>query len=133
MNTHSTKPPTSLTSTPVKIFEQGLISGTENAGIWAGDAIFETLNATITVPNGLAGEYMFRHELIALHQANNPQCTFPLTTLILQHYSAQLTPLPSLSRMRPIHRYGLRHRIASCLLLSVISWRVYGDGTRSCV
>ncbi|EMD88231.1 glycoside hydrolase family 61 protein [Bipolaris maydis ATCC 48331] len=56
-----------------KIFEQGLISGTENAGIWAGDAIFETLNATITVPNGLAGEYMFRHELIALHQANNPQ------------------------------------------------------------
>ncbi|EUC44341.1 lytic polysaccharide monooxygenase [Bipolaris oryzae ATCC 44560] len=56
-----------------KIFEQGLISGTENAGVWAGDAIFETLNATITIPNVLAGEYMVRHELTALHQANNPQ------------------------------------------------------------
>ena len=59
----------------VKIFEQGLISGTENAGIWAGDAILDTLYATVTIPATLAaGNYLIRHELIAVHQANNPQC-----------------------------------------------------------
>lgn len=65
-------------SNPVKIYEQGLISGTQNAGIWAGDAILDTLYATITIPATLAaGEYLIRHELIAVHQANNPQCNFP--------------------------------------------------------
>jgi hypothetical protein len=59
----------------VKVFEQGLISGTENKGIWAGDAILDTLEATITIPAALApGDYLVRHELIAVHQANNPQC-----------------------------------------------------------
>jgi len=69
----------------VKVFEQGLISGTENAGIWAGDAILDTLYATITIPATLApGDYLIRHELIAVHQANNPQCTFiPSTTYTL--------------------------------------------------
>ena len=63
----------------VKVFEQGLINGTENAGIWAGDAILDTLYATITIPATLAaGDYLVRHELIAVHQANNPQCTFHL-------------------------------------------------------
>jgi len=63
----------------VKIFEQGLISGTENAGIWAGDAILDTLYATITIPATLApGDYLIRHELIAVHQANNPQCTLSI-------------------------------------------------------
>ncbi|RAR06170.1 glycoside hydrolase family 61 protein [Stemphylium lycopersici] len=57
-----------------KVFEQGLISGTQNAGIWAGDAILDTLYATITIPATLApGDYLIRHELIAVHQANNPQ------------------------------------------------------------
>ncbi|KAE8827617.1 hypothetical protein PTNB73_02761 [Pyrenophora teres f. teres] len=57
-----------------KIFEQGLISGTENSGIWAGDAILDTLYASITIPASLApGDYLIRHELIAVHQANNPQ------------------------------------------------------------
>ncbi|KAF2469642.1 cel1 protein precursor [Lindgomyces ingoldianus] len=57
-----------------KINQQGLVSGTENAGIWAGDTILDTLNWTVTVPASLsAGEYLIRHELIAVHQANNPQ------------------------------------------------------------
>ncbi|KAG9191848.1 lytic cellulose monooxygenase (C1-hydroxylating) [Alternaria panax] len=60
--------------TAVKIFEQGLISGTQNAGIWAGDAILDTLYATVTIPATLAaGSYLVRHELLAVHQANNPQ------------------------------------------------------------
>lgn len=59
-----------------KIDEEGLVSGTQNAGKWAGDTIVDTLNWTTTVPASLApGEYLIRHELLALHQANNPQCT----------------------------------------------------------
>ncbi|KAF2684453.1 carbohydrate-binding module family 1 protein [Lentithecium fluviatile CBS 122367] len=57
-----------------KIDEQGLVSGTQNAGKWAGDTILDTLNWTSTIPASLTpGEYLIRHELLALHQANNPQ------------------------------------------------------------
>jgi len=57
-----------------KIDHQGLVSGTQNSGKWAGDAIVDTLDWTTTVPKTLApGEYLIRHELLALHQANNPQ------------------------------------------------------------
>ncbi|KAF2262212.1 hypothetical protein CC78DRAFT_582813 [Lojkania enalia] len=57
-----------------KIDHAGLISGTQNKGIWAGDQIVDTLEWTTKVPASLApGEYLIRHELLALHQANNPQ------------------------------------------------------------
>ncbi|KAF2636742.1 hypothetical protein P280DRAFT_501017 [Massarina eburnea CBS 473.64] len=57
-----------------KIDEKGLVSGTQNAGKWAGDTILDTLEWTSTVPAGLtAGDYLVRHELLAVHQANNPQ------------------------------------------------------------
>ncbi|ORX98113.1 glycosyl hydrolase family 61-domain-containing protein [Clohesyomyces aquaticus] len=57
-----------------KINQQGLVSGTENSGKWAGDTILDTLNWTVTVPKTLVpGEYLIRHELLAVHQANNPQ------------------------------------------------------------
>lgn len=59
----------------VKIDQEGLVSGTQNSGIWAGDSILETLVWTSTIPASLApGNYLIRHELIAVHQANNPQC-----------------------------------------------------------
>jgi hypothetical protein len=59
----------------VKIDQEGLVSGTENAGVWAGDTILDTLLWTSTIPASLApGNYLIRHELIAVHQANNPQC-----------------------------------------------------------
>lgn len=62
-----------------KIDHEGLISGTQNAGIWAGDAIVDTLVWTSTIPATLApGEYLIRHELLALHQRDNPQCKFGL-------------------------------------------------------
>jgi hypothetical protein len=43
--------------------------------VWAGDTILDTLLWTSTIPASLApGNYLIRHELIAVHQANNPQC-----------------------------------------------------------
>jgi hypothetical protein len=57
-----------------KIDDMGLMSGTQNAGKWAGDIIVDTLNWTSTIPASLAaGDYLIRHELLAVHQANNPQ------------------------------------------------------------
>ncbi|KAF2113310.1 cel1 protein precursor [Lophiotrema nucula] len=57
-----------------KIAHTGLISGTQNNGTWAGDQITDTLEWTVKVPATLApGQYLIRHELLALHQANNPQ------------------------------------------------------------
>ncbi|OAL03566.1 hypothetical protein IQ06DRAFT_333607 [Phaeosphaeriaceae sp. SRC1lsM3a] len=57
-----------------KIDQEGLVSGTQNAGVWAGDSILDTLVWTSTIPASLApGNYLIRHELIAVHQANNPQ------------------------------------------------------------
>ncbi|KAH7072414.1 glycosyl hydrolase family 61-domain-containing protein, partial [Paraphoma chrysanthemicola] len=57
-----------------KIDEEGLVSGTEYAGIWAGDAILDTLIWNTTIPASLVpGNYLIRHEILALHQANNPQ------------------------------------------------------------
>jgi hypothetical protein len=70
-----------------KIDQEGLVSGTQNAGKWAGDTILDTLNWTTTIPASLAaGDYLIRHELIAVHQANNPQCTFfDLQTFMIKY------------------------------------------------
>lgn len=57
-----------------KIAETGLKSGTLNKGQWGNGDIMKDLAYTATVPAALAnGEYLIRHELLALHQANTPQ------------------------------------------------------------
>ncbi|KAF9450060.1 lytic polysaccharide monooxygenase [Macrolepiota fuliginosa MF-IS2] len=57
-----------------KIAETGLKSGTVGAGQWGNGDIVSTLSYTATIPAALAaGEYLIRHELLALHQANTPQ------------------------------------------------------------
>jgi hypothetical protein len=80
----------------VKIDQEGLVSGTQNAGKWAGDSIMDTLTWTSTIPASLApGNYLIRHELIAVHQANNPQCTLPrliLKTIANERQSTQNAP-----------------------------------------
>lgn len=77
--------PTSVDKTTlsfVKIQEAGIISGS-NPGKWASDEILENnLSWEITIPEGTpAGNYVLRHEIIALHSAsqangaqNYPQC-----------------------------------------------------------
>jgi hypothetical protein len=71
------------------------VSGTQNAGNRAGDTIVDTLNWTSTVIASLAaGEYLIRHELIAVHQANNLQCKMPPRSCSSHLYSSLLF-LPS--------------------------------------
>ncbi|KAL1876965.1 hypothetical protein Daus18300_002572 [Diaporthe australafricana] len=77
--------PTSVDKTTlswVKIAEAGVISGS-NPGTWASDEILSNnLAWEITIPEGTpAGNYVLRHEIIALHSANQangaqnyPQC-----------------------------------------------------------
>lgn len=77
--------PTSVDKTTlswVKIQEAGVISGS-NPGSWASDEILaNNLAWEITIPEGTpAGNYVLRHEIIALHSANQangaqnyPQC-----------------------------------------------------------
>lgn len=67
----------------VKIAESGLIDGAQGPGTWASDELMANGNAwTVTIPSDLApGNYVLRHEIIALHSAGNeggaqayPQC-----------------------------------------------------------
>jgi hypothetical protein len=67
----------------VKIAESGLISDTTSPGTWASDNLISNNNSwAITIPSTLApGNYVLRHEIIALHSAgssdgaqNYPQC-----------------------------------------------------------
>ncbi|KAF9463958.1 cellulose-growth-specific protein [Collybia nuda] len=57
-----------------KIAETGLVSGNLPSGVWGTGQVQNSLSYTATIPASLAaGEYLIRHELLALHQANTPQ------------------------------------------------------------
>ncbi|KAI0074170.1 glycoside hydrolase [Panus rudis PR-1116 ss-1] len=58
-----------------KIDEAGLISGNYNNGTWAqGELIANNNSWTSTIPASLVpGEYMIRHELLAIHTPTQPQ------------------------------------------------------------
>ncbi|MCJ1295536.1 hypothetical protein MMC34_007099 [Xylographa carneopallida] len=57
-----------------KIDSVGLISDTTAPGIWASDQLVANNNSwTVTIPTTVApGNYVLRHEIIALHSAENP-------------------------------------------------------------
>nr|AGO68294.1 61st family glycoside hydrolase [Thermoascus aurantiacus var. levisporus]QDK56835.1 AA9 [synthetic construct] len=66
-----------------KIAESGLINDDNPPGIWASDNLIAANNSwTVTIPTTIApGNYVLRHEIIALHSAQNqdgaqnyPQC-----------------------------------------------------------
>ncbi|OBZ68120.1 hypothetical protein A0H81_11871 [Grifola frondosa] len=58
-----------------KIDEAGLISGDLPTGLWGmGELVDNNSSWTSSIPSSLApGEYMIRHELLAIHTANQPQ------------------------------------------------------------
>lgn len=66
-----------------KIDQKGLIDGSEAPGTWGTDNLISNNNSwTVTIPSDIAaGNYVLRHEIIALHSAGNkdgaqnyPQC-----------------------------------------------------------
>ncbi|KXT14866.1 hypothetical protein AC579_743 [Pseudocercospora musae] len=66
-----------------KISQGGLIDGSASPGKWASDELISNNNSwAVTIPTGIAaGNYVLRHEIIALHSAgdangaqNYPQC-----------------------------------------------------------
>ncbi|KAF7197980.1 Endoglucanase-4 [Pseudocercospora fuligena] len=66
-----------------KISQGGLIDGSASPGKWASDELIANNNSwAVTIPTGIAaGNYVLRHEIIALHSAgdangaqNYPQC-----------------------------------------------------------
>lgn len=57
-----------------KIDEAGLLSGTINKGEWGNGIVLKTLKWTTKIPATLKpGNYLIRHEVLALHQARTPQ------------------------------------------------------------
>lgn len=58
-----------------KINESGLLSGTVTDGFWGnGQMIAQNSSWTVTIPKSLpTGQYMLRHETLAIHTANQPQ------------------------------------------------------------
>lgn len=58
-----------------KINQVGLVSGTLSKGLWgSGQMIADNSSWTVTIPKTLApGNYLIRHETIALHTSNQPQ------------------------------------------------------------
>ncbi|KAF7534318.1 hypothetical protein G7054_g6288 [Neopestalotiopsis clavispora] len=56
-----------------KIAESGLISGSSSGGTWASDELISNnYTQSITIPSTLAaGNYVLRHEIIALHSAGS--------------------------------------------------------------
>ncbi|KAF9882829.1 hypothetical protein FE257_005102 [Aspergillus nanangensis] len=66
-----------------KIEEKGLVDDSEVPGTWASDQLIASNNSwTVTIPSSIAaGNYVMRHEIIALHSSGNengaqnyPQC-----------------------------------------------------------
>ena len=57
-----------------KIDQLGLRSGALNGNDWGTGVVYKDHAWTSTIPASLApGNYLIRHELLALHQANTPQ------------------------------------------------------------
>ncbi|THH18544.1 hypothetical protein EW146_g2456 [Bondarzewia mesenterica] len=79
-----------------KIDEAGLISGTLTTGTWGmGELVANNNSWTSTIPSELApGNYMIRHELLAIHTSNQPQF-YPECAQLVITGSGSATPSAS--------------------------------------
>lgn len=77
-----------------KIDASGLIDGTTQPGNWATDVLMtNNITSTVTIPSDIAaGNYVLRHEIIALHSAGQedgaqsyPQCMWQLPRSAVKH------------------------------------------------
>ncbi|EGN99889.1 glycoside hydrolase family 61 protein [Serpula lacrymans var. lacrymans S7.3] len=76
-----------------KIEQAGLISGALPTGTWAmGELVANNNSWTTNIPSSLApGEYFIRHELLAIHTANQPQF-YPECAQLIVTGSGTATP-----------------------------------------
>ncbi|KAJ3748787.1 glycoside hydrolase family 61 protein [Lentinula detonsa] len=79
-----------------KIDQAGLISGTLVTGLWGMGELVQNNNSwTSTIPASLApGEYMIRHELLAIHTSDQPQF-YPECAQLIITGSGTSTPASS--------------------------------------
>ncbi|EIN08952.1 cellulose-growth-specific protein [Punctularia strigosozonata HHB-11173 SS5] len=84
-----------------KIAETGLVSGNLPNGVWGTGLVMNSLSYNATIPKTLApGEYMIRHELLALHQANTPQF-YPECAQLIVTGNGTATPPSSMTIKLP--------------------------------
>ncbi|KAF5326685.1 hypothetical protein D9619_003963 [Psilocybe cf. subviscida] len=115
-----------------KISERGLISGTLAKGSWGNGEIMKTLAYTTTIPSALAaGNYLIRHELLALHQANTPQFYPECAQLIVTGGGGKL-PSSSQTVRFPggygANDPGVNVNIYSAEAASITTYKVPGPG-----
>lgn len=68
-----------------KIDEMGMWGGVLNSNNWGTAIVMNNLQWSSKIPTSLKpGNYLIRHELLALHQSNTPQCK-PISDY-LYHY-----------------------------------------------
>lgn len=126
-----------------KIAEEGLISGTVTTGMWYQRQFQEWDGSPClwpeTIPKSLKpGNYLIRHEIIALHIANKPQwypeCAHLVvsgngTSVPSKEYYAKLPGVWSMDRMLSLSRKELRH--ANGGAEPEINIDVYSDAVRN--
>lgn len=113
-----------------KIHETGLISGTLAKGQWGNGLIMKNLAYTVTIPSQLAaGDYLIRHELLALHQANTPQFYPECAQLIVSGGGGVNPPSRFLTRFPGGYSMsdpGVRVDIYSAQAPSITTYKVPG-------
>lgn len=79
-----------------KINQAGLISGNVATGLWgSGQMVQQNSSWTVTIPSTLkAGNYLIRHEMIALHTTSQPQW-YPECAQLVVTGSGTATPSSS--------------------------------------
>ena len=87
-----------------KIDQKGLVSPPLAGNAWGNDDVLRTLKWTSTIPARIAsGNYLIRHELLALHQAFAPQFYPECAQIVVTGGGGEL---PSGSFLTPIPAYA---------------------------
>lgn len=76
-----------------KIDEMGMWGGKLNSANWGTALIVKNLKWSSEIPRNLApGNYLIRHELLALHQANTPQFYAECAQIVVQGSGSAVPP-----------------------------------------
>lgn len=83
-----------------KIDEKGMTAPPLDGNNWGTNDVLKTLKWTSTIPAALApGNYLIRHELLALHQANTPQFYAECAQLVITGSGTASPPAAYLAKI----------------------------------